>query len=95
MLLLAVGSYLGIGLLAAAIAVTLFPPCPGYTPPRHIWCLAVVALACFWPMLVLMSLSYLTGWLYERQTMKSRSANLVRAPRFHYRVLPDDARIRN
>ena len=94
MLLLIAGSYLLIGILAAAITMALFPPRRGYAPPRHVWCLAVAALACFWPVLALMGLSYLNGWLYERQSMKCRSQRVVRAPRFRYRALPDDAHIR-
>ena len=73
--------YLGVGSVAAGFTVAIFPPRAGYKPPLHVCGLVLAICTLFWPMLVLMGLGYLTGWLCRRWSGEELSVRVVRAPR--------------
>jgi hypothetical protein len=87
--------YLAVGLVAAGFTVALFPPRPGYKPPAHACILALVTCTVFWPMMILMTLGFWTGRLFRRWSGEEPPIRVVRAPRFRYRVLYDEAHARN
>ncbi len=88
-------AYVGIGLLAAGFTVAIFPPRPGYRPPIGTVVLALATFTVFWPMLILMAIGYWIGRLYRHWSGEEPAVRVVRAPRFRYRVMYDDLRVRN
>ena len=88
-------AYVGIGLLSAGFTVAVFPPRQGYRPPIGTVILALVTFTLFWPMLVLMAIGYWNGRLYRHWSGEEAVVRGVPAPRFRYRVMYDDLRVRN